>query len=218
MGTYLLQVNGLCRLGGVDADRKMTQYGYAEANGWLDLLDEEAKKDVPAVEERGKFYANNDSAAFHRWIFIGTDEWDAEAMSEFAFSGEGSYKEYVDSLTNGKDDPQHYYFPDDRENLYFHTQGSKYYENSLYCFVAEDGKLRIGVKKDGNIGADWFICDNFRLYFIGNEGTDPIIDNSIANIENTDKAAMGIYNLAGQKLSAPVKGLNIIDGKKYFVK
>ena len=99
-----------------------------------------------------------------------------------------------------------------------YTNGALYYNHLLQVKVAEDGKLRIGVKKDGNIGSDWFICDNFRLYFIGTEGTDPIIDNSIANIENTDKAAMGIYNLAGQKLSAPVKGLNIIDGKKIFVK
>ena len=30
--------------------------------------------------------------------------------------------------------------------------------------------------------------------------------------------AKGIYNLAGQKLAVPQKGMNIIDGKKYFVK
>ena len=33
-----------------------------------------------------------------------------------------------------------------------------------------------------------------------------------------EKAVEGIYILAGQKLAAPVKGLNIINGKKYFVK
>ena len=209
MGTYLLQVNGLCRLGGVDADRKMTQYGYAEANGWLDLLDEEAKKDVPAVEERGKFYANNDSAAFHRWIFIGTDEWDAEAMSEFAFSGEGSYKEYVDSLTNGKDDPQHYYFPDNRENLYFHTQGSKYYENSLYCFVAEDGKLRIGACNKNAKANDWTPFSNWRLTYFG-ENSEHQPDAIDLVRERVTGEIQAIYTIDGRRINSLQKGLNII--------
>ena len=44
-----------------------------------------------------------------------------------------------------------------------YTNGALYYNHLLQVKVAEDGKLRIGVKKDGNIGSDWFICDNFRL-------------------------------------------------------
>ena len=82
-------------------------------------------------------------------------------------------------------------------------------------------EMLIGVKKDGNIGSDWFICDNFRLYYIGTEGPDPAIDSAIKGVEldnNTIVAAKGIYNLAGQKLAAPVKGFNIINGQKYFVK
>ena len=42
--------------------------------------------------------------------------------------------------------------------------------------------------------------------------------SGIEDIVANEKAIVGIYNLAGQKLAAPVKGLNIINGKKYFVK
>jgi len=95
--------------------------------------------------------------------------------------------------------------------------GSAYYNHILPVQVGEDGKLRIGVKKDGNVGSDWFICDNFRLYYIGTEGTDPAI--GIKGVElDGETAVNGIYNLAGQKLAAPMKGFNIINGKKYFVK
>lgn len=35
---------------------------------------------------------------------------------------------------------------------------------------------------------------------------------------STDEAAEGIYNIAGQRLNAPQKGLNIVDGKKVLIK
>ncbi|MCR4835303.1 MAG: hypothetical protein K5899_02835 [Bacteroidaceae bacterium] len=111
-------------------------------------------------------------------------------------------------------------FSDEVTPLDKYTNGAIYYNHVLPVQVGEDGKLRIGVKKDGNIGSDWFICDNFRLYYIGTEGPDPAIDSAIKGVEidNTTAAAKGIYNLAGQKLAAPVKGFNIINGQKYFVK
>ncbi len=112
-------------------------------------------------------------------------------------------------------------FSDDSTPLDKYTNGAIYYNHVLPVQVGEDGKLRIGVKKDGNVDADWFICDNFRLYYIGTEGPDPAIDSAIKGVEldnNTIVAAKGIYNLAGQKLAAPVKGFNIINGQKYFVK
>ena len=98
-----------------------------------------------------------------------------------------------------------------------YTKKAKYYNHLIQTKVGEDGKLRIGVKKDGNVGSDWFICDNFRLYYVG-ANADPAVDSGIENIVANEKAVVGIYNLAGQKLSAPMKGFNIINGKKYFVK
>ena len=41
---------------------------------------------------------------------------------------------------------------------------------------------------------------------------------SINNVENNMKNNGAIYNMNGQRLSAPVRGINIINGKKVVVK
>jgi len=98
---------------------------------------------------------------------------------------------------------------------------TRFYNNLVQLKVGDDGKLRIGVEKSQNTNDnDWSIFDNFKLFFIG-QNPDPTLDTAIEEIEVSEagRAANGvIYNLAGQRLSAPVKGLNIIGGKKYFVK
>jgi len=49
-------------------------------------------------------------------------------------------------------------------------------------------------------------------------GQEPIVD-AINGIVDADSAPEGIYNLQGQRVSAPVKGnIYIIDGKKTLVK
>ena len=52
-------------------------------------------------------------------------------------------------------------------------------------------------------------------------GNDEQIKTYIDNVvmdEEDDTKVKGIFNLNGQRLSAPQKGLNIIDGKKVFIK
>ncbi len=91
-----------------------------------------------------------------------------------------------------------------------------YYDNQTPIVqVGEDGVLRIGVKTEGRTGFtnDWAIFDNFELFYLGTTVT------GIEEIGEVEEVAVkGIYNLAGQKLSAPQKGINIIDGKKVLVK
>ncbi len=101
------------------------------------------------------------------------------------------------------------------------TSGNSWFEAGYYdnetpvIEVGEDGVLRIGVKTEGRTGltTDWSIFDNFELYYLGTTVTG--IDE-IGDVEEV--TVKGIYNLAGQKLSAPQKGINIIDGKKVLVK
>ena len=46
----------------------------------------------------------------------------------------------------------------------------------------------------------------------------PYNANAIRNPTIQDGGATAIYNIMGQKLSQPVKGLNIINGKKVMVR
>ena len=55
------------------------------------------------------------------------------------------------------------------------------------------------------------------LDFGNDEQIKTYIDNVVMD-EEDDTKVKGIFNLNGQRLSAPQKGLNIIDGKKVFIK
>ena len=99
------------------------------------------------------------------------------------------------------------------------VENKAYYNHCIQIYVDETGYLRIGVKKDAKINDnDWSIFDNFQLYYVGSEEAD--LSTAIKTVDVADDAvkAEGIYNLQGQKLAAPVKGINIINGKKVLVK
>jgi len=99
------------------------------------------------------------------------------------------------------------------------VENKAYYNHCIQIYVDETGYLRIGVKKSTNTSNnDWSIYDNFQLYYVGSEPAD--LSTAIKTIEVADETVkvQGIYNLQGQKLAAPVKGINIINGKKVLVK
>ena len=99
------------------------------------------------------------------------------------------------------------------------VENKAYYNHCIQIYVDETGYLRIGVKKDAKINDnDWSIFDNFQLYYVGSEEAD--LSTAIKTVDVVEGAvkAEGIYNLQGQKLAAPVKGINIINGKKVLVK
>ena len=57
----------------------------------------------------------------------------------------------------------------------------------------------------------WFKADNFRLEYYGAESTQEPTIVGVSDIETADAAEItGIYNAAGVKVNAPVKGINII--------
>ena len=87
-----------------------------------------------------------------------------------------------------------------------------YYITRIEINVPEDGKLRLGIDKPEYISADYMNINYVHLIYYG-----PSVDDGISEIK-VNKTASGIYNLAGQKMSAPQKGVNIINGKKYFLK
>ena len=87
------------------------------------------------------------------------------------------------------------------------------YNNSLEFKVNEESDMEIGVYGLESFNYNnWTTIDNFRLTYYGDTGTG--IERSMTN----GQATSAIYNLSGQRLTAPRKGINIINGKKVLVK
>lgn len=82
---------------------------------------------------------------------------------------------------------------------------------SLEFQIASETTISLGLKVE-NTTATWVNFDNFKLERL--ESTTGI---HVISASPTKKNAV-IYNLWGQKLSKPQKGINIIDGKKVFIK
>ena len=51
--------------------------------------------------------------------------------------------------------------------------------------------------------------------FLSNDGETPA---SIDAVMNNGQQSAGVYNIGGQRLNTPAKGINIINGKKVFIK
>ncbi len=86
------------------------------------------------------------------------------------------------------------------------------YELELNVSIAEGEALTFGFDKDTANTDDYCGCDNFRLYYIGEDPT-----TAISSV--TKKAAQNvIFNVAGQQMKSLQKGLNIVDGKKIYMK
>lgn len=89
------------------------------------------------------------------------------------------------------------------------------YENELKIEVGDDGILKFGIKNTkspSEQGPTYCGYDNFRLIYLGD---DPV--TAISSV--TKKASVkSIFNLAGQQMNGLQKGLNIVDGKKIYVK
>ncbi len=217
-GTYHVMLQGLYRQEGTVTDAKIWQYGYAEKKGVLDILNEEAKKDVPEYDARAKMYANGDSVAFKPWILIGTDDWTLEAQEHFANGYDGAWTEFHDSISNvGVDEI--YYLPNNRLAFYDRAEG-KFYDNELYCYVGSDGKLRLGACNLTGKANDWVPFTNWRLEYLGTESKH----ESTTGIRETEQAGKieAIYSIDGRRINALQKGMNIVvvngKAKKIMVK
>lgn len=58
------------------------------------------------------------------------------------------------------------YVPNNMEAAYYWFEAG-YYKNVLECEVGSDGNLRIGIKKDVTISADWTCIDSWKLEYYG---------------------------------------------------
>lgn len=104
--------------------------------------------------------------------------------------------------------------PNSMESAVYWFDGGYYADNAVLCEVGESGVIRIGVKKATTLSADWAIFDTFQLYYLGTK--EPVAVEDVTNEVSVSTHA--IFNLAGQRINSLQKGINIVGGKKVFVK
>ena len=66
--------------------------------------------------------------------------------------------------------------------------------------------------------ASWIVADNFKLKYIGTQAPVGIKDIQTAETTVDLKNAKNIYSITGQRLNSVQKGINIVDGKKIYIK
>lgn len=130
-----------------------------------------------------------------------------EELNAFLFANADStpIMSIFDSSTEGHFTLSPYTYPDNvaQANQAFNTDGL--YTNKLQTTVV-DGTLSFGIYNYNSVNSDWCCFDNFRLTYLGP-------DTRISGVEQ-GRAAAAVYNLQGQRVSKPGKGVYIINGKK----
>ncbi|MBQ3629563.1 MAG: hypothetical protein II947_11130 [Bacteroidaceae bacterium] len=97
--------------------------------------------------------------------------------------------------------------------------------NALTIGVTNDSILTAGCTDTTGapcvpFSGNWFSADNFTLELIQNNepSFNPATAIDMIEQKNVALKPQGIYNIAGQRLNTLQKGINIVNGKKVFVK
>ena len=93
----------------------------------------------------------------------------------------------------------------------------KLVEESLTFTLAEETEVSLGIIVNLT-GQSSFGITAFKLEGMTNERLTPVIPTGIDDITPSQPAPGSIYNIKGQMLEAPQKGINIIDNKKVLKK
>ena len=101
-----------------------------------------------------------------------------------------------------------YTFPDNVTTANEAFNDFDQYHNAVRVKVT-NGTLTFGIYKDVYVDADWCCFDNFTLTYLGT-GTGV----SDVKRDGAGDAAGAVYNIGGQRVAAPTKGIYIKNGKK----
>ena len=90
----------------------------------------------------------------------------------------------------------------------------KYTIEPIMAYINDGETLKVGLTNNGHT-SQWVIFDNFRLTYYGVED----LTTGITEVSTDALQAVGrTYNMAGQRVEKPMKGLYIQNGKKMVVK
>lgn len=106
------------------------------------------------------------------------------------------------------------FYKNDESNLdddgYVIDPTAGYYYTGTAFYVAEPGTVRIGLRKQSNIGNSWCIWDDWKLWYYGDD-----LPTGIDELKNSNNLVAGptqrsIYTLSGARVQGLQKGINII--------
>lgn len=109
-------------------------------------------------------YKNNTNYNAKLYAKTGTDSLNASIVNPFVDAQTSSLASGETSLAV---DGNTYYVPNNMSSAAEYFKAGLYAGNKLF-FATEDGALRIGLKKNVEVGNDWTLFDNWKLTYYGN--------------------------------------------------
>ena len=176
-----------------------------------DLYDEETDELITTwTDEDGKVYSVVADGPDNRYVFN-----DDNGTAQFAWQVENTYP-FDERI---KTSEGVFYYPSSMLGAYYRfDQNPEAYCNTIQIEVPAGSDLRLGFRKNTSVSGDWVIFDDFQLFYLGGDLDEQPIEDAINDIQINKTKATTIYNLAGQRVNTLQKGLNIVGGKKVFVK
>ena len=179
-GTYMLTVDAWCRIGGNQENYDAWTADNAATMAFVYAVDGDSTVYSAPV-------ANVMKGAM-------TESWGYEGEAEFTVNDVTYYM--PGSLVSGRS-----YMDDPNEGVY---------TNSVICKVGDDGLLTVGIKKDKEMTNSWVVCDDFKLYYLGdNSAKQPDGDPSLVNAVAVAPVKVEYFNLNGVRINKQFKGIAI---------
>lgn len=109
-----------------------------------------------------------------------------------------------------------YYCPNNMQSVQGYFNDGQYV-NELIVKVGEGQTLRLGVKVENKVSAQWIMLDNFTLTYYGNASAKETATN-IGEVASAKVAKVEKFNVNGQRVGAMQQGVTIVrttmtDGK-----
>jgi len=176
-----------------------------------DLYDDEGEIITTWTDDDGNFYNVVQDGPDNRYLFS-----DENGTAKFAWQIANTYP-FDERI---KTSEGVFYYPSSMLGAYYRfKQSPEAYCNKIQIEVPAGSDLRLGFRKSTSVSGDWVIFDDFQLFYLGgNLDEKPAVPDHINELAANKAKAPVIYNLAGQRINTLQKGLNIVGGKKVYVK
>ena len=175
------------------------------------LYDDEGEIITSWTDDDGKVYTVTQDGPDNRYVFQ-----DENGTPQFAWQIANTYP--FDERIRTSEGV--FYYPSSMLGAYYRFGlNPEAYCNTIQIEIPAGSDLRIGFRKETGVTGDWVMFDDFQLFYLGGDlDAKPELPEAINELVANKTKSSAIYNLAGQRINTLQKGLNIVGGKKVYVK